>query len=157
MYSLTGPDTESLKYAGAENTLASTWQANIENSKPQVEMYDETGMDEEDVSLTPLGMAFLFGNFEAAEALILHGAKVPTLGKSNGHARRIILDLLFKEEKFANILEKMRSAGPEELVKEFLETTVVFGDEVECDDYDDEEEEDMEYEVCCENLPYSHS
>lgn len=152
---LTGPDAESLKYAGAENILASTWQANIENSKPNVEMYDETGMNEEDVSLTPLGMAFLFGNFEAAEALILHGAKVPTLGKSNGYARRLILDLLFKEVKFANILEKMRSAGHEELVKDFLATTEVV-DEEESDD-DDDEEEDMEYEVCSENSPYSHS
>jgi hypothetical protein len=84
-------------------------------------------------------MAFIFGNFEAAEALISHGAKIPRFGRANGFARKSILSKLFeKHEKFSSILEKIEQTHGSKLMAAFKAT---FADAEASDDEESENEE----------------
>ena len=120
-----------------------TWVANIEDDRPSVQVPKDDG-DEEVVPVTPLAMALLFGNYEAAEALICHGARMPKLGTSKGFARRILLMKLFeKHDKFASILEVITESGEENAqhVKAFL---AMFTDPEEEEESDEEENDGVQ-------------
>jgi hypothetical protein len=144
MCRLPGPDAESLKFAAEKGiNLEHSWAANIEDDRPSVSVYNDDG-DEEEVSATPLAMAFMFGNYEAAEALICHGARMPKLGTSKGPARRFLLMKLFeKNEKFSSILDTITESGEEnaQLVKAFLATCT---DCEEVEESDDEENDGVQ-------------
>ena len=141
LYLLTGPDAESLKFAAAKGIdLTHTWTADINDESPSEDIFDADGYNEENVNLTPLAMAFIFGNFEAAAALISHGAPIPKCGSAAGIARKRILCKLFENEKFSSILEKIEHSVEDgsKLITAFKAT---FADADASDDEDSDNED----------------
>ena len=151
-----GPDAASLTYAASKGIdLRASWSADIEDASPSEEMDDDEGNPSETVNFTPLAMALHFGNFEAAEALILHGAKDhPVLGTAGGHTQRQLLSCVFEKSKFADVLERSKTcrgggndtdSADTDTVEKFK--ALFLTEKEDKDESSDEEEDQDEHEV----------
>jgi hypothetical protein len=106
-------------------------------------VYDSCCENCEEICLTPLGMALLFGNFEAAVALLLHGAELPALGAADGIARRVIYTEVFESQKFAAVLESIKTSlgkNGETVVSKFMDSLALQSDASDNDDNDSDTE-----------------
>ena len=103
-----GPDKESIEYAAQKGIdLSETWQFDLESNDPRMTLEDDEGKESEEMSLSPLAMAIMFSNLDAALALMSHGAQLNLVGEPFGYGRKRILQCLFKRSKAAkNIFEK---------------------------------------------------
>jgi len=147
---LNGPDKESIHYAAEKGIdLSGTWVADIEDNSPSMEFYDDDTGDTESADLTPLAMALMFGNFEAAIALLLHGARLPMFGAPDGVARRVVYTALFKKkEQFKAVFDAMKAddEGKMKSVVDQFFSSLKNSEDASDDDYYDEDET-AEYKV----------
>ena len=121
--------------------LTASWVANVEDSSP-TEEFDENSND--NVSMTPLAMALMFGQFDAAVALIEHGAKIPNIGSSTGLTRRLFLNVLFENDEFSALLDTIKNSGDEgERAVEAFKVTIA----PVSDNEDSDEDQEDEYKV----------
>jgi ankyrin repeat protein len=72
------PDAQSLK---------ASWSIDVDHSKARTEFGD----DSETIKMTPLAIAIMFGNLEAARALLKHGARPDLIGRRHGDARTTLM------------------------------------------------------------------
>jgi hypothetical protein len=95
---LNGPDKESLAYAAGKGVdITSTWGAmRVDCKSASADFYDDEGNEERE-NMTPLGFALMFGNLDAALALIRHGAKLSEVAGVTGRSREFIMTALVKK------------------------------------------------------------
>lgn len=139
---LRGPDQESIKYAEANNINLSQWRSiSIEAKSREETIYkDRDESAQEEVELTPLGMALIFGNIEAALALLAHGAQLSSFGSKIGCARWLLMKKLCEEGSAGRsvILQNLDFVGSPAEKQAF----VTFLEQEDGDDDDQEEEEE---------------
>lgn len=94
---LDGPDSESLAYAEAKGIDLSAWkEVDVDDPSPSVTIYDDNG-NEKSIEGTPLTFALLFGNLDAAIALLEHGADINAVAPSDKWSRDMIIRSISKE------------------------------------------------------------
>ena len=110
---LDGPDAASRAYAESKNIDLSDWEnVDIEENSPHIDTYDEDGGNEENFRLTPLGMALIFGNLDAALALLQHGADFNAVTVNNKVRKRIVYCVLKKAKDFKDKLKESLEICP---------------------------------------------
>jgi ankyrin repeat protein len=132
-----GPDEESKAYAAAKGIDLSEWEnIDIEDSSPSIDTYNEEGMEEISFNVTPLGMAIIFGNLDAALALLQHGADLNNISDNGKLLKRITHFLLKKGGKFKELLKDALDRHPHADAEIFWKCGK--------DDSDDSDDEDVE-------------
>jgi ankyrin repeat protein len=136
---LDGPDDESVQYANSKGIDLSGWTViDVDDSGPKVTLCDSND-NEVEFATTPLAMALLFGNVDAAVALLQHGASMSNVAPSDIQARKMIVKAIFKKNgKMANFLKESIA------VNQFEGFDTLLNMSSDSDNEDDEEEEPWE-------------